>query len=138
LEVEAFFSGLLNKNGYKYMQCGDLELIARIKNLWMVLHKKTWQPSSCSIPIAMARGMICKKKGSHVMNWALFATWMKRLLVKRIFLGLEQGHNLNKEEGNLDVEGELVDDIKVDAPIELEPTMNINQLLEYYTSIQSQ
>ncbi len=72
------------------------------------------------------------------MNWALFATWMKRLLVKRIFLGLEQGHNLNKEEGNLDVEGELVDDIKVDAPIELEPTMNINQLLEYYTSIQSQ
>jgi hypothetical protein len=41
LEVEAFFNGLVNKNGYKYMQCGDLELIARIKNLWMVFHQKT-------------------------------------------------------------------------------------------------
>jgi hypothetical protein len=40
LEVEAFFSGLVNKNGCKYMQCGDPELIARIKNLWMVLDKK--------------------------------------------------------------------------------------------------
>jgi hypothetical protein len=36
-KVEALFGGLVNKNGYKYMQCGDLELIARIKNLWMVL-----------------------------------------------------------------------------------------------------
>jgi hypothetical protein len=38
LEVEALFGGLVNKNGYKYMQCGDHELIVRIKNLWMVLH----------------------------------------------------------------------------------------------------
>jgi hypothetical protein len=139
LEVEAFFSGLVNKNGCKYMQCGDPELIARIKNLWMVLDKKTWQASSCLIPIAMAMGIICKKKGNHVINWALFATWMRRLLMKRSFLGLEQeGHNLDEEEGNLDVEGELVDDIKVVAPIQLEPTMNINQLLEYYILIQSQ
>jgi hypothetical protein len=59
--------------------------------------------------------------------------------MKRSFLGLEQkGHNLDEEDGNLNVEGELVDDIKVVAPIELEPTMNINQLLEYYTLIQSQ
>jgi hypothetical protein len=128
LEVEAFFNGLVNKNGYKYMQCGDLELIARIKNLWMVFHQKTWQPSSCLIPITMAKGIICKK-GNHVMNWALFTTWMRRLLMKIIFLGLEQkGHNLDEEEGNLDVEGEPIDDIKVVAPIELEPTMNINQL----------
>ncbi len=63
------------------------------------------------------------------MNWALFTTWMRRLLMKIIFLGLEQkGHNLDEEEGNLDVEGEPIDDIKVVAPIELEPTMNINQL----------
>jgi hypothetical protein len=47
LEVEALFGGFVNKNGYKYMQCGDPELIARITNLWMVLHQKTWLPSHC-------------------------------------------------------------------------------------------
>jgi hypothetical protein len=37
------------------------------------------------------------------MNWALFATWTRRLLVKTSFLGLEQeGHNLDEKEGNLD------------------------------------
>ncbi len=72
------------------------------------------------------------------MNWALFPTWTKRLLVKTSFFGLEQeGHNLD-EEGNSNAEGEPVNDIEVVAPIELEPTMNINQLLEYYTPIQSQ
>jgi hypothetical protein len=68
LKVEAFFGGLVNKNGYKYMQCGNLELIALIENLWMVFHQKTWLPSSHLIPITMARGIICEKKGSHVMN----------------------------------------------------------------------
>jgi hypothetical protein len=38
LEVQALFGGLVNKNGYKYILCGDLELIVRIKNLWMVLN----------------------------------------------------------------------------------------------------
>jgi hypothetical protein len=54
-EVEALFGGLVNKTGYKYMQCGDLELIAHIENLWMILHKKTWLPNSHLIPIAMAK-----------------------------------------------------------------------------------
>jgi hypothetical protein len=61
-----------------------------------------------------------------------------RLLMKTIFLGLEQeGLSLDKEEGNFDVEGELMDDIKVAiAPIKLEPIMTISQLLDY-TSIRS-
>jgi hypothetical protein len=69
-EVETLFGELVNKNSYKYMQCGDPKLIARIKNMWMVFHKKTWLPSSHLIPNAMAKGIICEKKGSHVMNWA--------------------------------------------------------------------
>jgi hypothetical protein len=54
-------------------------------------------------------------------------------------LGLEQKDlSLDEEEGNLDVEGELMDDIKVIAtPIEPKLTININQLLEYYISIRS-
>jgi hypothetical protein len=69
-KVETLFGELGNKNGYKYMQCGDPKLIAPIKNMWMVLHKKTWLPSSCLIPNAMAKNIVCKKKGNHVMNWA--------------------------------------------------------------------
>ncbi len=61
------FGGLINKNGYKYVQCGNPELIACIENPWMVLHQKTWLPSSCLIPIAMVRGIVCET-GSHVMN----------------------------------------------------------------------
>ncbi len=55
------------------------------------------------------------------------------------FLHLKQeGLSLNKEEGNLNVEKEPMDDIKVaTTPIEPKPIMNISQLLEYYTSIQS-
>jgi hypothetical protein len=60
------------------MQCGDPKLIARLKNLWMVLHQKTWLPSSHLIPIAMARSIVYKKKMSHVMNWALFVTWIEK------------------------------------------------------------
>ncbi len=76
------------------------------------------------------------------MNWAQFVTWMRkeqvrRLLVKTNFLGLVQkGLSLDKEEGNFDVEGEPMDDIKVaTTPIKLDLTMTISQLLEYYTSI---
>jgi len=52
-------------------------------------------------------------------------------------LSLEQKNfKLDEEEGNLNVEGEPMDDIKVAvAPIEPEPIMNINQLLEYCISI---
>jgi hypothetical protein len=57
--------------------------------------------------------------------------------VKTNFLGLVQkGLSLDKEEGNFDVEGEPMDDIKVaTTPIKLDLTMTISQLLEYYTSI---
>jgi hypothetical protein len=60
--------------------------------------------------------------------------------VKTYFLGLQQkGLNLDEEKGNFDVEGELVDDIKVATPpIELELTMNISQMFEYCILIQSQ
>jgi hypothetical protein len=61
------------------------------------------------------------------------------MLMKTIFLGLQQkGLNLDKEEGNFDVEGEPIDDSKVAiAPINSKSTMNISQLLKYYTSIRS-
>jgi hypothetical protein len=36
-KVEALFGVLVNKNGYKYMECGDLELITLMKNLWMII-----------------------------------------------------------------------------------------------------
>jgi hypothetical protein len=52
-------------------------------------------------------------------------------------LSLEQKNfRLDEEEGNLNVEGEPMDDIKVAvALIEPEPITNINQLLEYCISI---
>ncbi len=51
--VEAFFGLLINNNGYKYMECGDPELITFIKNLWMIIHQKAWLPTSQLIPLAM-------------------------------------------------------------------------------------
>ncbi len=58
--------------------------------------------------------------------------------MKTNFLGLvHKGLSLDKEEGNFDVEGELMDDIKVAiSPIKLEPIMTISELLDY-TSIRS-
>jgi hypothetical protein len=68
-KVEALFGEFVNKNGYKYMQCGNPQLIPCIENLWMVLHQKTQLPSSHLIPIAKTKNIVCEKKGSHVMNW---------------------------------------------------------------------
>jgi hypothetical protein len=65
--------------------------------------------------IAMARGLICRRKGS-VMNWAFFVTWRRKeqvhklLVLKKGFLGLKQVLNLDKEEAiNLNTEGELME-----------------------------
>jgi hypothetical protein len=77
-EVEAFFCPFVNKNGYKYMECGDPKFITFIKNLWMIIHQKAWLPTSWLIPLAMARGITCERKVETVMNWALFATWTKK------------------------------------------------------------
>jgi hypothetical protein len=39
-KVETLFGGLINKNGYKYMQCGNPGLITCIKNLgWFFIKK---------------------------------------------------------------------------------------------------
>jgi hypothetical protein len=89
-EVETFFDLLVNKNGYKYMECGDLKLIVFIKNLWMIIHQKAWLPTFQLIPLAMAWKIAYEKKVGIVMNWALFVTWTKKeqvckLLVKRDF-----------------------------------------------------
>ncbi len=59
--------------------------------------------------------------------------------MKRNSLGSIQGFNFEEEEGNFGLEGKLVEDKvanKVIAnPIELEPTMDTSQMLEYFASI---
>jgi hypothetical protein len=44
----------------------------------MIIHQKTWLPTSRLIPLAMAWGIIYERKVGIVMNWALFATWMRK------------------------------------------------------------
>jgi hypothetical protein len=66
--VEGIFGVAINKNGYKYMDCDNLELITHIENLWMIIHKKTWLPTSQLIPIAMARGITFEKVHKQVKN----------------------------------------------------------------------
>jgi len=72
--VEGIFGVAFNKNGYKYMECDDPKFIAHIENLWMIIHTKTWLPTSRLIPITMAKGLTFEKVHKQVMNWALFAT----------------------------------------------------------------
>jgi len=113
--VEGIFDVAVNKNGYKYMECDDLELKVHIENLWMIIHKKTWLPTSRLISIAMAKVLTFEKVHKQVMNWALFTTWTKkeqvrRLLVKKTLPGDDQGYNFDEEEGNLDVRRKPVEE----------------------------
>ncbi len=76
-KVKTFFAPL-NKNGYKYMDCGDPKLIALIKNLQMIIHQKAWLPTFWLIPLTMAWGIAYERKVETIMNWALFVTWTKK------------------------------------------------------------
>jgi hypothetical protein len=67
-EVEKNFDPLLNKNGYKYMECGDPKLIGLIKNLRMIIRQKAWLPLFQLIPLAMARGIAYERKIKTIMN----------------------------------------------------------------------
>jgi hypothetical protein len=67
-EVETFFIPLVNKNGYKYMECGDPKLIALIKNLQMIIHQKAWLPTFRLIPLTMPQGIAYERKVETIMN----------------------------------------------------------------------
>lgn len=36
-EVTKHFNHVVNNNGDHYMECGDSKLIAKIKNMWMII-----------------------------------------------------------------------------------------------------
>jgi hypothetical protein len=40
-KVEALFGPSINRNGYQYCHTNDEELIARVENLFMVMHQRT-------------------------------------------------------------------------------------------------
>jgi hypothetical protein len=110
----------------------------------MIIHQKTWLPTFRLIPLAMVWGIVYERKVGTVMNWALFATWTRkeqvcRLLMKRNSLGSIQGFKFEEEEGNFGLEGKSVENKVANkviiTPIELKPTIDTSQILEYCASI---
>jgi hypothetical protein len=41
-EIEKCFGLVVNKNGHKYIECLDPELITKVEKLWMIIHQKPY------------------------------------------------------------------------------------------------
>jgi hypothetical protein len=39
-DIDKYFRHVHNKNGYSYVFSEDLEVIAKIEGLWMIIHQK--------------------------------------------------------------------------------------------------
>ncbi len=73
-EIEKCFGPIVNKNGYRYTECSNLEFIATIEKLWMIVHQKPHVLALRTISFGMARSIICEQKGMK-LNWATYAEW---------------------------------------------------------------
>lgn len=45
-DIHKYFGHVHNKNGYSYVFSEDLEVIAKVKGLWMIIHQKPYVPGS--------------------------------------------------------------------------------------------
>ncbi len=61
----------------RYMECAVSNLIAKIENLWMIIHQKPYVLAGRVITLGMARGLIYKFNGKQ-MNWATYVKWMSQ------------------------------------------------------------
>jgi hypothetical protein len=52
----------------------DLELIAKVKHLWMVVHQKPYVPTSRMISLSMVKRMVMELKRKK-MNRAMYVEW---------------------------------------------------------------
>jgi hypothetical protein len=61
--MEKCFGHVVNKNGHRYTECLDPELIMKVGKLWMIVHQKLYVLVSKIITLNMARGTVCEEKG---------------------------------------------------------------------------
>ncbi len=52
----------MNKNEHHYTKCSDLELIAKVERLWMIVHENHYILASKIITLGMARGVVYEMK----------------------------------------------------------------------------
>ncbi len=50
-DIHKYFGPVHNKNGYSYVFSEDLEVIAKVKGLWMIIHQKPFVPGSVCLSV---------------------------------------------------------------------------------------
>jgi hypothetical protein len=68
------FGQVVNRNGYNYVHCENLELVVKVERLFMIIHQKSCVPATWIILVGMARGIVCEENRKK-MNWAAYAGW---------------------------------------------------------------
>ncbi len=76
-DVTKVFGPIVNKNAHSYMECAVSNLIAKIENLWMIIHQKPYVLAGRVIILGMARGLIYEFNGKQ-MSWATYVKWMNQ------------------------------------------------------------
>jgi len=76
-DVTKVFGPIMNKNAHSYMECAVSNLIAKIENLWMIIHQKLYLLAGRVIILGMAKGLIYEFNGKQ-MNWATYVKWMSQ------------------------------------------------------------
>jgi hypothetical protein len=62
-EIEKCFGPIVNKNGYRYTKCSNLEFIATIEKLWMIVHQKLHLLTSRTILLGWPKALFVNRKG---------------------------------------------------------------------------
>jgi len=78
---EAMFGKRKNNNGFKYDNCVEPSLVARVEELYDVVYQKS-NTTNDTIRVSFAKAILVERKGKFKVNWACFATKVKGMGAK--------------------------------------------------------
>jgi len=83
-ECEAVFGKRKDNNGFRYDNCVELSLVARVEELYVVVYRRS-NITNNTIGVSFARVVFVERKGKFKVNWVHFIVEVK---------GIEaRGHN---------------------------------------------
>jgi hypothetical protein len=76
VEFEAMFSKRKSNNGFKYDNCVEPSLVARVEKLYVIIYQKSYITNN-TIGVNFAKAVLVDKKGKFKVNWARFIVKIK-------------------------------------------------------------
>jgi hypothetical protein len=80
-ECEAMFGKTKGNNGFRYDNCVEPSLVARMEELYVIVYQKL-DIINNTIGVSFARAVLAERKGKFKVNWAHFVAQVKGIVAK--------------------------------------------------------